>query len=113
MHSGCLCSAEKYLREVWPAITRALKEHGIACELNLVRLSTSAVCDNHWGSIMSARPLYDSYPRRLPCDVPPQNRCDVNHLIHCCHVNIILHATLFSACTGGGLHDGAYDAQDV
>lgn len=29
--------AEQYLREVWPAVTRALKEHGIACELNLVR----------------------------------------------------------------------------
>lgn len=28
--------AEKYLREVWPAVTKALKEHGIACELNLV-----------------------------------------------------------------------------
>jgi rRNA processing protein Krr1/Pno1 len=28
--------AEKYLREVWPAVTRALKEVGIGCELNLV-----------------------------------------------------------------------------
>ena len=28
--------AEKYLREVWPAVTRALKEHSIGCELNLV-----------------------------------------------------------------------------
>lgn len=28
---------EQYLREVWPAVTRALKEVGIACELNLVR----------------------------------------------------------------------------
>jgi len=28
--------AEKYLREVWPAVTRALKEHCIGCELNLV-----------------------------------------------------------------------------
>ncbi|GAQ90410.1 hypothetical protein KFL_006360020 [Klebsormidium nitens] len=27
---------EKYLREVWPLVTKALKEHGIACELNLV-----------------------------------------------------------------------------
>lgn len=27
---------EKYLREVWPAITRSLKEVGIGCELNLV-----------------------------------------------------------------------------
>lgn len=29
--------AEQYLREVWPAVTKALKEAGIACELNLVR----------------------------------------------------------------------------
>ena len=27
---------EKYLREVWPIITRALKEVGVGCELNLV-----------------------------------------------------------------------------
>uniref|UniRef100_A0A6T7UT17 KRR1 small subunit processome component n=1 Tax=Pyramimonas obovata TaxID=1411642 RepID=A0A6T7UT17_9CHLO len=27
---------EKYLREVWPSVTRALKELGIGCELNLV-----------------------------------------------------------------------------
>ena len=30
------CHAEKYLREVWPAVTRCLKEHGLSCELNLV-----------------------------------------------------------------------------
>jgi hypothetical protein len=30
--------AETYLREAWPIITRALKEVGIRCELNLVRL---------------------------------------------------------------------------
>ena len=29
--------AEAYLREVWPAVTSALKEHGVGCELNLVR----------------------------------------------------------------------------
>ena len=28
--------AEKYLQEVWPEVTRALKPHGIKCELNLV-----------------------------------------------------------------------------
>ncbi|PKU75141.1 hypothetical protein MA16_Dca018408 [Dendrobium catenatum] len=27
---------EKYLQEAWPIVKRALKEHGIACELNLV-----------------------------------------------------------------------------
>lgn len=31
-----LAHAEKYLREVWPVVTRTLKEHGIGCELNLV-----------------------------------------------------------------------------
>ena len=30
-------SVERYLQEVWPTVTRALKEHGIGCELNLVR----------------------------------------------------------------------------
>lgn len=33
--------AEKYLREVWPAVTRALKDVGVACELNLVEGSMS------------------------------------------------------------------------
>jgi hypothetical protein len=43
-HAGCVAPAadarppaEKYLREVWPAVTAALKEHGVGCELNLVR----------------------------------------------------------------------------
>ena len=30
--------AERYLREVWPVITKALKEVGIKCELNLVSM---------------------------------------------------------------------------
>ena len=30
-------TAERYLREVWPVVTKALKEVGIGCELNLVR----------------------------------------------------------------------------
>lgn len=29
--------AEKYLQESWPIVKGALKEHGISCELNLVR----------------------------------------------------------------------------
>lgn len=36
--------AEKYLREVWPAVTKALKEQGIACELNLVEGSMTVRC---------------------------------------------------------------------
>ena len=27
---------EAYLQEIWPAVTRALKEQHVACELNLV-----------------------------------------------------------------------------
>ncbi len=37
-------SAEKYLREVWPAVTRSLKELGIGCELNLV---SAIACNTH------------------------------------------------------------------
>lgn len=37
-------AAEKYLREVWPAVTKALKEHCIACELNLVRDTPCSAC---------------------------------------------------------------------
>lgn len=37
-----MLAAEKYLREVWPAVTKALKEHCIACELNLVRPSPAS-----------------------------------------------------------------------
>ncbi|KAJ6229180.1 hiv-1 rev binding protein [Anaeramoeba flamelloides] len=32
---------EKYLRQVWPQVTRALKPHGIRCELNLIEGSMS------------------------------------------------------------------------
>lgn len=31
-----LVCAEKYLQQCWPEVKGALKEHGIACELNLV-----------------------------------------------------------------------------
>ena len=40
-----LGATERYLREVWPAITKALKGVGLACELNLVRaLASPTVC---------------------------------------------------------------------
>lgn len=41
------CPAEKYLREVWPAVTKTLKEHGIGCELNLVEGSMTV--GGPWG----------------------------------------------------------------
>lgn len=35
------CVTEKYLQECWPLVTRALKEQGVACQLNLVFPSPS------------------------------------------------------------------------
>ena len=32
---------EAYLREVWPNVTSALKEHGVKCQLDLVEGSMS------------------------------------------------------------------------
>ena len=43
---------EKYLREVWPSVTRALKEHCIGCELNLVEGSMT---------VRTTRKTYDPY----------------------------------------------------
>lgn len=43
---------EKYLREVWPAVTKALKEHNIACELNLVEGSMT---------VKTTRKTFDPY----------------------------------------------------
>ena len=43
---------EKYLREVWPSVTRTLKEHGIGCELNLVEGSMT---------VKTTRKTYDPY----------------------------------------------------
>ncbi len=43
---------EKYLRETWPSITKALKEHGVACELNLVEGSMT---------VLTTRKTYDPY----------------------------------------------------
>lgn len=43
---------EKYLQEVWPAVTRTLKTHGIGCELNLVEGSMT---------VRTTRKTYDPY----------------------------------------------------
>ena len=43
---------EKYLREVWPSVTRALKEQGVACELNLVEGSMT---------VRTTRKTFDPY----------------------------------------------------
>lgn len=43
---------EKYLREVWPAVTRSLKEVGIGCELNLIEGSMN---------VKTTRKTYDPF----------------------------------------------------
>eukprot|EP00249_Psilotum_nudum_P007326 c20476_g1_i1 orf=718-1962(-) len=43
---------EKYLQEVWPMVTKALKEYGIACKLNLVEGSMT---------VMTTRKTKDPY----------------------------------------------------
>lgn len=60
---------EKYLREVWPAVTRALKEQGIGCELNLVEGSmTVRTTRKTWDPfvIMKARDLIKLLARSVP-----------------------------------------------
>eukprot|EP00850_Spirogloea_muscicola_P011024 SM000067S20301 [mRNA] locus=s67:99046:103027:- [translate_table: standard] len=60
---------EKYLREAWPAVTRALKEHGIACELNLVEgsmtVSTTRKTKDPY-VIIKARDLIKLLSRSVP-----------------------------------------------
>mmetsp|Transcript_1685 Transcript_1685/g.4889 ORF Transcript_1685/g.4889 Transcript_1685/m.4889 type:complete len:424 (+) Transcript_1685:185-1456(+) len=60
---------EQYLREVWPAITRALKEVGLACELNLVEGSMSVrTTRKTWDPfiIMKGRDLLKLLARSVP-----------------------------------------------
>ena len=61
--------AEKHLREVWPAVTRTLKEYGIGCELNLVEGSmTVRTTRKTWDPyvIMKARDLIKLLARSVP-----------------------------------------------
>lgn len=60
---------EKYLREVWPAVTRSLKEAGLNCELNLVEGSmTVKTSRKTWDPfvIIKARDLLKLLARSVP-----------------------------------------------
>ncbi|GFH05555.1 KH domain-containing protein [Haematococcus lacustris] len=60
---------EKYLREVWPAVTRSLKEVGVGCELNLVEGSmTVKTTRKTWDPyiIIKARDLIKLLARSVP-----------------------------------------------
>eukprot|EP00271_Cylindrocystis_brebissonii_P002740 TRINITY_DN13541_c0_g1_i1.p1 TRINITY_DN13541_c0_g1~~TRINITY_DN13541_c0_g1_i1.p1 ORF type:complete len:463 (+),score=117.46 TRINITY_DN13541_c0_g1_i1:181-1569(+) len=60
---------EKYLREVWPSVTRALKEHGIDCQLNLVEGSMTVSTTRKTRDpfiIMKARDLIKLLSRSVP-----------------------------------------------
>ncbi|CAM6082643.1 unnamed protein product [Calypogeia fissa] len=60
---------EKYLRESWPLVTRALKEHGISCELNLVEGSMTVSTTRKTRDpfiIIKARDLIKLFSRSVP-----------------------------------------------
>lgn len=60
---------EKYLQEAWPIVKRALKEHGIACELNLVEGSMTVSTTRKTRDpyiIVKARDLLKLLSRSVP-----------------------------------------------
>jgi ribosomal RNA assembly protein len=60
---------EKYLRQVWPLVTRSLNAHGVACELNLIEGSMSVRTTRKTSDpyvILKARDLLKLLARSLP-----------------------------------------------
>ncbi|KAL2523880.1 RNA-binding KH domain-containing protein [Abeliophyllum distichum] len=74
---------EKYLQECWPIVKGALKEHGIACDLNLVEGSMSVSTTRKTKDpyiIIKARDLIKLLSRSVPA---PQAIKILNDEIHC------------------------------
>ena len=79
---------ERYLREVWPLVTRALDSHGVACELNLVEGSMTVRTTRKTGDpyiILKARDLIKLLARSIPA---PQAIKILNDDHHCDIVKI-------------------------
>lgn len=61
---------EKYLREVWPLVTKALDRHGVNCELNLVEGSMTVRTTRKTSDpfvVLKARDLIKLLSRSIPC----------------------------------------------
>jgi len=61
---------EKYLRDVWPIVTRALDQHKVKCELNLVEGSMTVMTTRKTADpyiILKARDLIKLLARSIPC----------------------------------------------
>ncbi|GMH01336.1 hypothetical protein Nepgr_003175 [Nepenthes gracilis] len=76
---------EKYLQEAWPIVRGALKEHGIACELNLVEGSMTVSTTRKTRDpyiIMKARDLIKLLSRSVPAPqaikiLDDEMQCDI------------------------------------
>lgn len=89
---------EKYLQEVWPAVTRTLKSNGIACELNLVEGSMTVKTTRKTYDpyiIIKARDLIKLLSRSVPA---PQVCCKVDLACDFGSGSGLLHAVCECAC---------------
>ncbi|MCO5582631.1 hypothetical protein L7F22_036529 [Adiantum nelumboides] len=75
---------EKYLQDVWPVVTKTLKEHGIACKLNLVEGSMTVSTTRKTRDpyiIVKARDLIKLLSRSVPAPqalkILDEMQCDV------------------------------------